>query len=249
MKSMVLKSVAVVSTVFALNVQAGVHWGYTGEVSPENWAKLSPDYQMCSLGQNQSPVDLQTSNTVKSLKKAPIKFKYDIQPDDVVNNGHTLQIDSTNKGNYIVLDGQKHYLRQFHFHTPSENKINGKRFPMEAHFVNISDNGHIAVVAVMYELGRENIDLNRLLAFRNSEENQIQALKDEIKIKNIMPKKAGYYRFSGSLTTPPCTEGVTWIVLKQHAYISKSQFETFEELFHHDNARPVQPLNGRLIVD
>lgn len=249
MKLKVLKSVAVVSTIFVLNAQAGVHWGYEGEVSPEHWAELSPDYQMCGLGKNQSPVDLQTSSAVKTVKQSPIIFKYDIQPDDVVNNGHTLQIDSTNKSNHIVLDGQKYYLRQFHFHTPSENKINGKRFPMEGHFVNVSDDGHIAVVAVMYELGQENTDLNRLLAYRSGEENQIQTLKDDIKIKNIMPKKAGYYRFSGSLTTPPCTEGVTWIVLKQHAYISKDQFTAFEELFHHDNARPVQPLNGRLIVE
>ena len=129
MKSFLLKSAVSAMMIASLGAQAGVHWGYKGEVDPDKWADLSPEYQMCRLGQNQSPVDINSATAIRAQNPASIELNYNVAPKDIVNNGHTLQVSTGNNADYIVLDGQKFFLKQFHFHTPSENKINGKSYP------------------------------------------------------------------------------------------------------------------------
>ncbi|RKS84780.1 carbonic anhydrase [Orbus hercynius] len=224
---------------------AGVHWGYEGDELPENWAKLSPEYQMCGLGRNQSPVNITTPIQAQT---APLEVHYGTTSGNIVNNGHTVQINEGKPDDYIVVDNQQYHLVQFHFHAPSENQINGKSYPMEGHFVHSNANGDLVVMAIMFEEGPENTAADQLLARLNAKENSPEAF-DNIDIKSLLPANMQYYRFSGSLTTPPCSEGVTWIVLKQPMTLSKTEIDKFTQAFKHHNNRPIQPLNGRLIIE
>lgn len=230
---------------FATPTLSNQHWGYDGDDSPENWAKLTSDYQMCALGKNQSPVNI--SHTVH-VKINNLKVHYDSLSGNIVNNGHTIQINNENPSNYIIINKEKYTLIQFHFHAPSENQINSKSYPMEAHFVHQNDKGELLVMAIMVDEGKQNMNTEELLTVLNPQENMPTRLND-IKISGLIPKTTHYYRFSGSLTTPPCTEGIVWVVLKKPATFSKTEIEKFEQVFKHHNNRPIQPLFGRLIID
>jgi carbonic anhydrase len=225
----------------------GVHWGYSGEGAPEHWGDLSKDFVMCKMGKNQSPIDLRTASAYET-DLAPIVFGYHAGSLDEVNNGHSVQV-NMRPGSYIMIDGIKFELKQFHFHTPSENTIDGKYFPFEAHFVHVDEKGNIAVVALMFEYGRENEVLARFwngMPERAGDRRDISLPADEI--KKLLPADRSYYRFNGSLTTPPCSEGVRWFVLKKAATISKQQVEQFARVMGEPNNRPVQPLNARCIL-
>lgn len=223
---------------------SGPHWGYEGDEIPENWAKLSPDYQMCDLGRNQSPVNI--AGTIHAQANA-LDIHYGLVSGNVVNNGHTVQINDKNTNDYVAIDGEKYKLTQFHFHAPSENQINGQSYPMEAHFVHQNGNGELLVMAVMLEQGNENPTAEEILLALNEKENLPSNIND-LDIRSFLPPVNDYYRFSGSLTTPPCSEGVTWIVLKQPVQLSKTEIAKFEHAFKHHNNRPIQPLHGRLII-
>lgn len=223
---------------------AGVHWGYEGNELPENWAKLSPEYQMCGLGKNQSPINI--SNTIQA-DIGELDIHYGKTSGNIVNNGHTVQITEKNPNDYIILDGQKYTLTQFHFHAPSENQINGESFPVEGHFVHANSNGDLLVMAVMFKEGSNNQSADQLLSLLSEQENT-PANFDSVNIAAFLPEQTHYYRFSGSLTTPPCSEGVTWIVLKEPMELSKTEIDKFTHAFKHHNNRPTQPLNGRLII-
>jgi carbonic anhydrase len=152
-------------------------------------------------------------------------------------------------GSTVVIDDITFELKQFHFHAPSENHIEGKSFPLEGHFVNLDKDGNIAVLAIMFEEGEENKDLAKFWNSMPTKAGEIQNLKLS-KIANLLlPKEKHYYRFNGSLTTPPCTEGVRWFVFKEALSISKEQIEKFHEIMHGDNNRPIQPIDARIIVD
>ncbi len=235
------------TALFALSTAAFAadsHWGYTGHEGPEGWGALSPEFAACSEGKNQSPI-----NVVSSLdaRLPQLKFSYKTGSNEILNNGHTVQV-NFDAGSTLTLDGTAFELKQFHFHTPSENHINGKEFPLEAHFVHKDKDGNIAVVAVMFKEGKENKELAKVWAKmpKNAEE------KGELKLatiaKALLPKNKDYYRFNGSLTTPPCTEGVRWLVLKTPVTVSKAQVAQFAETMHHPNNRPIQPLNARVVV-
>ena len=218
-------------------------WSYQGETAPDHWFKQQ-EYQRCS-GYNQSPIDIR--NTVKAGLPA-LKFNYSATTQTIVNNGHTVQIDFTD-GGILNLDGEAFTLKQFHLHTPSENQIEGKSYPMEAHFVHVNQAGALAVVGVMYEEGIENVHLAKLWQQLPKSVNVPEELSSKVKAEDFLPQKQDYYRFNGSLTTPPCTEGVRWMVFKKVETASAPQIKQFAELMHHNNSRPVQPIHARVILE
>lgn len=226
----------------------GNHWGYTGHTGPQHWSELDPKFFMCEAGSNQSPIDILSSATVTTTKGLdPIEFNYTTSASAVVNNGHTIKVD-VKDGSSIKIDGITFDLKQFHFHTPSENMIEGKHFPLEAHFVHASKDGHLAVVAVMFEDGAENKELKKIWSKMPHKEGKAGCGLPTDMIKEILPQDKSYYRFNGSLTTPPCSEGVRWFVMQNYSHISKAQVKQFADLMHgHDN-RPVQPLNARKVL-
>jgi carbonic anhydrase len=218
-------------------------WSYSGKTGPENWAKLSPEFSDCA-GRNQSPIDLKD---FVEAQLPPIKINY--QPgQQVINNGHTIKVNYAGGGGSIEIDGITFRLLQFHFHAPSENHINGKSFPLEAHLVHASDSGELAVIAVMFDKGDENLELGKIWSVMPKDIGGKAPLARAAKAYNLLPEERAYYRFSGSLTTPPCTEGVRWLVMKMPLTASAKQIEEFEKVMHHPNNRPIQPLNARTVL-
>lgn len=218
-------------------------WGYSGEEGPDNWVKLSADYSACA-GSNQSPVDL--TGFIEADLEA-IEFDYKPGGHEILNNGHTIQINYA-AGSSIVVDGTKFELKQFHFHAPSENLIKGKSYPMEAHLVHADSNGNLAVVAVMFEAGGENQALAKAWAQMPDKAGINSTLNTTIAVDDVLPSVRDHYRFNGSLTTPPCSEGVRWLVLKKSIPASMDQIEQFAHAIHHPNNRPIQATNARLIL-
>jgi len=222
-----------------------VHWGYTGHEGPENWGGLSPDYAICASGMNQSPVNL-TGMVEGDLPQ--LKVNYQIGGDEVVNNGHTIKVNYAS-GSKITVEDETFELKQFHFHSPSENTIDGRSFPMEAHFVHADKDGNLAVITVMYELGGQNAELERVWSQMPGKAGDKEKLTHRVDANKLLPgDDHDYYRFNGSLTTPPCSEGVAWFVIKKPDTISKQQLDKFTHVMHHDNNRPVQPINARVII-
>lgn len=220
------------------------HWGYSGHEGPEHWGELSPEYATCSLGKNQSPIDV--SGMVEGELQA-IKFDYEAGGKEVLNNGHTIQVNYA-PGSTIEVDGTRFELKQFHFHSPSENTIDGKSYPLEAHFVHADKSGNLAVVAVMFDKGDVNAELEKAWKQMPGHADEKAMLSSIIDASALLPKTRDYYRFNGSLTTPPCTEGVRWLVMKNIETASKAQIEQFSETVGFANNRPAQPLNARMIV-
>jgi len=221
------------------------HWTYEGKEGPENWAKLSPEFSTCEAGRNQSPINIEDSihaaiKPLKAIQKFPAK--------DIFNNGHTVQI-NFKEGNMLALDNAAFQMKQVHFHAPSENTIHGKSFPLEAHFVHADAKGNLAVIGVMFTEGKANPALAKLWEQLPEEEGEPIILKNRVMPSEFMPDNKSYYRFSGSLTTPPCSEGVRWLLMKNPITASKEQIEAFKKAAHHSNNRPVQALNGRVIIE
>ncbi len=220
------------------------HWGYKGEAGPENWSRLDQKYAMCGMGRNQSPIDL--GGFVEADLK-PLKLAYRAGAADIVNNGHTVQIGYA-PGSTLTVDGHMFELKQFHFHAPSENHINGKSFPLEGHLVHEDKDGNLAVVAVMYREGAANALLSKLWAAIPAKEGEKAALPAGLDVSQLLPANRDYYRFNGSLTTPPCSEGVWWLVMKQQSTVSKAQVEQFSKTLGFANNRPIQPAYARPVL-
>jgi len=240
MKKLVL--LAITSSLFASN--SAHTWSYSASTGPTHWGDLKTEYQMCKIGKNQSPINI-TNTTKASLK--PLKLDYNVKAKTFLNNGHTLKVVLKN-GAKLYIDNKEFKLLQFHFHTPSENTINGKHFPMEAHFVHSSKDGELAVVAVMFKVGKFNPNISKLIlnmAKHPGNKNNIRNLN--LKANDLLPNSLEYYRFNGSLTTPPCSEGVRWFVLKKPVEISQAQLEAFQKVMGKNN-RPTQPINARMIL-
>ena len=222
---------------------ATTHWEYSGEAGPAKWASLTPEYGQCA-GSNQSPVNL---TALVEAELAPLQFHYLPGGKTLVNNGHTVQVNYA-PGSTLELDGMHFELKQFHFHAPSENLIEGRSYPLEGHLVHANDKGELAVVAVMFEAGRANPALSQAWQALPAKAGETRALKVPLSAEQLLPTQRDYYRFSGSLTTPPCSEGVRWLVMKQPVQVSQAQIDAFKAVMHHPNNRPVQPLNGRLVL-
>ena len=238
-KSLLVAALLLSPTAFA----ATTHWEYSGEAGPAKWASLTPEYGQCA-GSNQSPVNL---TGMVEAKLAPLQFHYQTGGKTLVNNGHTIQVNYA-PGSTLELDGMRFELKQFHCHAPSENLIEGKSYPLEGHLVHANDRGELAVVAVMFEPGRANAALSLAWQVLPAKAGESHGLKEPVSAEQLLPAKRDYYRFSGSLTTPPCSEGVRWLVMKEPVQVSQAQIDAFKAVMHHPNNRPVQPLNGRLVL-
>jgi carbonic anhydrase len=220
------------------------HWGYAGEVGPEHWAEFESDFGECSSGRNQSPIDL---NHFIKADLPKIAFDYKPGGHEVVNNGHAIQV-NYNPGSKITVDGIDFALKQFHFHSPSENTVKTKSFPMEAHFVHADAKGNLAVVALMFEQGASNKLLDQVWPQVPKNENGKAALATPVSAADLLHVNRDYYRYEGSLTTPPCSEGVRWFVLKHPAKASAEQLMLVQRVIGHPNNRPVQPVGARAIL-
>lgn len=240
--ALLLASFSVSST--AQDAEHPPHWGYAGEVGPEHWAQFESDFGACSDGRNQSPIDL--SGFIEAdLPK--IAFDYKPGGHQVVNNGHAVQVNYS-PGSSITVDSTVFELKQFHFHSPSENTVDGKSFPMEAHFVHADAKGNLAVVALMFEQGGNNKLLEKIWPQVLQVENGKEALRPEVSAADLLPANRDYYRYNGSLTTPPCSEGVRWLVLKHPVKANAEQLSLVGKAIGHPNNRPVQPVGARTVL-
>jgi len=221
------------------------HWGYEGETGPEHWGELKSDFEMCSEGEMQTPINIVPT---KDIELSPLIFHYNTSSLNVIDNGHSVQVNMM-PGSSVIIDGKTYELKQFHFHTPSENHINGKSFPLEAHFVHQAKDGSLAVVAVMFTYGKYNPVLGKIWAEfpKMKKGKKLGLYLSDRDIRALLPRYKSYYEFMGSLTTPPCSEGVKWVVLKHTMQVSREQLAAFYNLLGHANNRPIQPTNGREI--
>lgn len=221
-----------------------VTWSYDGETGPANWHTLHPEYAACDKGEKQSPINIDTSKVKLDDDLEPLDISYHSTSFSIENNGHTVKFMESTGENSIKLEGEKYTLQQFHFHIPSENTLNGNHFEMEGHLVHQNEAGDLAVLAFLIEEGETNPVLAE--AFSNIPSKQTkEELSSKINLNALLPEDLSTFRYSGSLTTPPCSEEVNWIVLKKPIELSKQQIEAFSEQFPHGNARDPQPLNER----
>ena len=218
-------------------------WGYKGKLGPDYWAKLSPRFKLAATGKRQSPIDLAD---MKKKKLPPIRFDYKPCKIRLVYNGHTIE-EMEEKGSTIKIDGKAYELKQFHFHSPSEHTLHGKHFDMEMHLVHMNDAGEIAVIGVFMQEGEANAWFGPVWDYLPTKENKNRNFELNINIDDALPENREYTSYSGSLTTPPCTEDVKWMLLKRPIELSKKQIDAFRKTIKGNN-RPVQPLNERVVV-
>lgn len=234
-------------TTLAARAEGTPHWTYESHGGAAHWAELDTSFETCKLGRHQSPINIVTKGVKPAAADVkPVAFAYAAGAGEVVNNGHTIQVNLPASGS-ITLDGTEYKLLQFHFHTPSEEKIDGKAYPLVAHLVHKSAEGKLAVVAVLFKQGKENATLKPVFARLPAQEGDKVALEGTIDVSALLPADHAYFSFPGSLTTPPCSEEVRWQVLKTPVEISGAQLAAFRKLYQM-NARPVQPLNDRQVV-
>lgn len=220
----------------------GPHWSYEGEHGPEHWGHMSKEFQACSEGKTQSPIDLSNA-APEALSK--IEFKYGSSRLNIVNNGHTVQV-NYDGGSSIAVDGSEYGLVQFHFHTPSEHTVDGKSYGNEMHLVHKNGKGQLAVVGVLIEEGSENPAYSAIWSNLPAKAGEKRSVEASINAGELIPSESGYFTYSGSLTTPPCSESVKWIVLKKPIQMSTAQIKEISDIMSKNN-RPVQPLNERVL--
>ena len=244
-----MKSLTVLACVVALLPAAAYaeeahhEWDYGPQHGPKHWGEIKPEFATCGIGKEQSPIDIR--GAVRA-KLDPIKFDYHPTPLHIIDNGHTVQV-TYGPGSAISIGDQRYELMQFHFHKPSEEHINGKSYPMVAHLVHKKSDGALAVVAVLLKPGNQNALMQTLWANLPSEKEKEKVVeKVSINATSLLPRAHAYYTFPGSLTTPPCSEGVTWYVLVNPTEVSEQQIARFGKIYS-VNARPVQPANGRMV--
>ncbi len=223
---------------------AAPHWGYEGEGAPAAWGSLKPEFATCANGTRQSPIDIRGGVRVDL---EPIQFDYRPVSFQVIDNGHTVQVNLA-PGNSLMVSGRRYELLQFHFHRPSEEAINGRRYEMVAHLVHKDADGKLAVVAVLLDQGKAHPMVQLVWNSLPLEQSETVQAPVPIDMNLMLPDDRRYYTYMGSLTTPPCSEGVRWMVLKQPASLSPDQVAIFAKLYPM-NARPVQQAGGRLIKE
>ena len=218
----------------------GTHWTYEGTTGPDKWGDLDAASKVCSLGSQQSPVDI-----IGSIKAQlpPLRIAWGKTADTIVNNGHTIQLNAA-KGSTLTFGGGPYELLQFHFHRPSEHLIGGKSFPMEAHFVHADASGGLAVVGALMVAGKPNPVFSRIIATMPTHEGEPVKADPAVNPNGLLPRRLGYYRYPGSLTTPPCSETVEWLLLTDPIQVADADIAGFAKLYAM-NARPVQKANRR----
>lgn len=222
-----------------------VRWGYAGDIGPDRWAELSPEFRLCGVGTRQSPIDLRDGLAV-DLEK--IEFDYKPAGFTVVDNGHTIEVGIA-PGSGLTVMGRRYELVDFHFHRPGEERIGGRQFDMSAHLVHRDSQGQLAVVAVLLERGPDEQPhplIRTVWAHLPLERGQTMKPQLQIDLNQLLPADRGYYTYMGSLTHPPCTEGVLWMVMRQPVALTVQQIDVFARLYPM-NARPLQAGSGRLI--
>jgi len=229
----------------AAGAGAGTHgpaWGYSGSLGPQAWASLHPSFSLCGSGQRQSPVDIRDGLPV-DLEE--VEFQYRPGFFSVTDNGHTVQV-QVGRGNAIEVGARRYELTGFHFHLPGEERVDGRSFAMSIHLVHRDPQGRLAVVALVADEGPEHPAVQAVWNNLPLERGEFVAASVEFDPTALLPARRGYYTYMGSLNTPPCTEGVLWIVMQQPIQVSPQQLAIFARL-HPMNARSIQPLNGRVI--
>jgi carbonic anhydrase len=220
-------------------------WSYQGATGPEHWGDAKPDFATCKTGTHQSPIDI--ANAQKA-ELAPIHFDYKLSPLKIVNNGYTVQI-NYESGSSITVNGAAYQLIQFHFHHPSETEIDGQKFDLELHLVHKNAEGRLAVVSVLMKSGSENAALRDLWTYLPREiGKETEKKKVQINAEDFLPSNRKYYKFSGSITIPPCTENADWYVMKTPVEVSPLEINAFAKRYP-NNARPLQAANGRTIEE
>ncbi|GMR04434.1 MAG: carbonic anhydrase family protein [Thermodesulfobacteriota bacterium] len=237
-------SVVLGSNAFASSKGHDKHWSYEGDTGPAYWGELSEKFEACSEGKSQSPIDIR--ETVK-VSDGKVKFNYKPTRIRILNNGHAIQV-NYDKGSYIKVAGVRYDLLQLHFHSPSENTVAGKHSDIEMHLVHKNKKGELAVVGVLIEKGPQNKAYEGIWANLPAKKGKEMVVKGKVNAIDLTPAKKSYYSFSGSLTTPPCSENVAWFLLKTPVKLSPAQIKAFRKIMKGDN-RPVQPLNGRKVME
>lgn len=242
-------TVSVVVFGVAAAAQWRTPWTYDGPRGAAHWVELDPEFAACG-GQAQSPVDI---GATERADLPPLRFDFRSAPlKYLINNGKTIRVnyhDPAGAGSFLTVGSIRYHLTQFHFHRPSEESVHGKTSEMAAHFMFDSADGHVAGVAVLLAAGRPNPTVQTLwnhMPMTEGRETPIPGV--EIDPAGLLPQDTSYYVYQGSLTAPPCTEGVTWFVLKTPVEVSRAQIAQFAKLYPHD-VRPVQPLNGRIVKE
>ncbi len=227
--------------------EPGAEWGYGADNGPAQWGTIDPAFAMCDLGKNQSPVDF--TDTLEAPGLPDPALSYDQDPSELVHMGFALQVNYP-EGNQLTVGGESYNLLQMHFHTPGEHTVEGDEFALEAHFVHADEDGNLAVIGVLFEEGEANEQLDVLLENPPTEKGQKVSLVDAgFESTEMLPVTRDHYRYNGSLTTPPCSEGVRFFILSEPVSASAEQVEGIREAVGHDNARPVQPTNARIIAE
>ena len=221
------------------------HWTYKGAEGPAEWGKLDSAYAVCSTGKTQSPIDIKGA---KSADLPALKMDYNAVPLNIIDNGHTIQVNYA-PGSTLTVGDRVYTLKQFHFHHPSEEHVNGKKYELVAHLVHADAEGHLAVVAILFNEGSPSYLLDTVWKNIPSEkEKAVDVPGVTVNVQDLLPTSLGYYSYAGSLTTPPCSEGVAWFVLKTPDTLSEEQVAAFAKHYPM-NARPIQPANGREIKE
>ena len=254
----VLLAAAAITAPTSSQAQWRTPWEYEGPTGADHWSDLDPAYATCNVGKEQSPIDIQGTEKAQlpalrfDSKSGPLKY--------LVNNGHTIRVnyhDAPGTGSQLIVGDGRYQLTQFHFHRPSEEYVHGKAFDMVAHLMYQSTDGKVVGVAVLLKAGRSNATIRQLWEHMPKSESKVlpdfshqeaEIVGVAINPGGLLPHDLAYYTYMGSVTAPPCTEGVRWYVLKTPVDISAQQIETFAKLYPHD-VRPLQPLNGRVVQE
>lgn len=229
--------------------QNTVFWSYEGDHGPQQWMNVNSSYEACGRGELQSPINIEISNTENQLEAVKlaeqISLKYDQAIFTVENNGHTIEANSTTFENSMLINEKEYKLTGIHFHSPSEHQLNGQYYDMEAHLYHESKEGNLAVIGLFIESGEENKVLAEMWEEMPTTGEQVaKVLKNPIDLQLLLPEQKSVYQYMGSLTSPPCTEGVNWFILEQPIGMSDEQINRFSSVFLQNN-RPIQQLNGR----
>lgn len=241
------RSAAVPAAALVPAAASAIHvpqWSYEGESGPANWARLHPDWAACGSGARQSPIDIRDG--IK-LDLDPIVFDYQPSSFTVIDNGHTIEV-GLGHGSSITVMNRRYELQQFHFHRPSEERINGKSFEMVIHLVHQDDEGRQAIVALLLERGIAQKTVQTVWNNLPLEKNEIVKPSIALDASDLLPLQRGYYTYMGSISTPPCSEGVLWMVMQQPVQLAPAQMALFSRLYPY-NARPVQSSSGRIIKE
>jgi carbonic anhydrase len=221
-------------------------WSYRGATGPDHWGDLSPEYVLAKTGKHQSPVDIATSRVVRK-DASPLVLSYRPTSLEIMNNGHTVE-DDYHGGGVLAIGGHEYTLAQFHFHSPSEHVIDGKHAPMEMHLVHKDAQGRLAVVGVLIQEGASHPELALLWEHLPDSPGRAEAVAGaEVNASKLLPGSLACYRYTGSLTTPPCSEDVAWFVLQEPIQASADQIAAFRRVIDGNN-RSTQPLNDRVIT-